>query len=59
LVVEVDGAIHAQRRGADTRRDRDLGRLGYHVLRVPAEVVMHERMLAVTLVRQAVERLAR
>jgi very-short-patch-repair endonuclease len=56
LVVEVDGAVHAQRRAADVRRDRDLGRLGYQVLRIPAEVVMRDRQLAVALVSWVVER---
>jgi very-short-patch-repair endonuclease len=32
LVVEVDGAYHARRQGADARRDRNLRRLGYRVL---------------------------
>jgi very-short-patch-repair endonuclease len=55
LVVEVDGAVHAQRGVADARRDRDLGRLGYQILRIPVEGVMRERTQAVALVRQAVE----
>ena len=42
LVVEVDGAIHARPQRADERRDRDLGRLGYSVLRVPAALVMKD-----------------
>jgi very-short-patch-repair endonuclease len=53
LVVEVDGAGHALQRAADARRDRNLARLGYQVLRIPAEVVMRERALAVALVQQA------
>lgn len=40
LVVEVDGAHHAQRRGADARRDECLRRLGYRVLRLEARVVL-------------------
>ncbi len=40
LVVEVDGASHVGRRGADARKDRELGRLGYRVLRVEAREVM-------------------
>ena len=55
LVVEVDGAIHARRRRADERRDRDLRRLGYHVLRVPAALVMNDIAAAVGLVRAALE----
>jgi very-short-patch-repair endonuclease len=42
LVVEVDGGIHARQRVADARWDRDLARLGYHVLRVPAQLVMQD-----------------
>jgi very-short-patch-repair endonuclease len=39
LVVEVDGRYHARRRVADARRERDLGRMGYRVLRVEAALV--------------------
>ena len=39
VVVEVDGRGHEFRRTADARRDRVLGRLGYHVLRIDAELV--------------------
>ena len=41
LVVEVDGGIHAHRVAADARRDERLRRLGYRVLRVSAEEVVH------------------
>ena len=40
LVVEVDGAQHAQRRGADKRRDRALAVAGLSVLRLPAQLVV-------------------
>ncbi len=53
LVVEVDGEVHARQRAADARRDRDLARLGYQLLRIPAQVVMRDREHAVALVRQA------
>jgi very-short-patch-repair endonuclease len=59
LVVEVDGGLHALRRRADVRRDRDLRRLGFVVLRIPAEFVMADRAAAVALVRDAVHRLRR
>jgi leucyl-tRNA synthetase len=59
LVVEVDGAIHLRQRAADARRDRDLGRLGYQVLRIPAGVVMRDGTAAVALVRAAVQSLRR
>jgi len=59
LVVEVDGAIHLRRRAADARRDRDLGRLGYRVLRVSASAVMRDVGGVVTLIRAEVERLRR
>ena len=39
LAVEVDGRSHEFRRAADARRDRVLGRLGYRVLRIDAELV--------------------
>jgi very-short-patch-repair endonuclease len=42
LVVEVDGGCHARRRCADERRDRELGRLGWRVLRLPAALVMRD-----------------
>jgi very-short-patch-repair endonuclease len=54
LVVEVDGAQHARRRGADARRDRALEAAGLRVLRVPAQVVLHELARALELVRAAV-----
>jgi very-short-patch-repair endonuclease len=59
LVVEVDGGIHARHRAADVRRDRDLARLGYHLLRVPAHAVMADLAAAVALVRGSVEGLRR
>ncbi len=39
LIVEVDDRSHELRRTADARRDRNLGRLGYRVLRIPAALV--------------------
>lgn len=39
---EVDDRSHELKRTADARRDRDLGRLGYRVLRVPAELVRRD-----------------
>jgi very-short-patch-repair endonuclease len=59
LVVEVDGGIHRQRRAADARRDRDLRRLGYGVLRLDAEVVLRKLQLAVEAIRVAVAGAAR
>ena len=58
LVVEVDGAYHAERVAADARRDRELARLGYRVIRVSHEAVIrrHEEVLAV--IRRAVRELA-
>ena len=50
LVVEVDGEVHAQRPGADARRDRDLGRMGYRVLRLPRAMVQERLAEAVALV---------
>jgi histidinol dehydrogenase/leucyl-tRNA synthetase/ATP-dependent DNA helicase RecG len=59
LVVEVDGRVHALRRAADARRDRDVGRLGYRVLRIPAELILRNREEAVALVLIRVQRLRR
>jgi len=42
LVVEVDGAYHAERGHADARRDAALERAGYRVVRVEAELVMRD-----------------
>jgi very-short-patch-repair endonuclease len=39
LIVEVDDRSHELKRTADSHRDRNLERLGYRVLRVPAELV--------------------
>lgn len=36
LVVEVDGGYHRLRKSSDARRDRELRRAGYTVLRLPA-----------------------
>ena len=57
LVVEVDGGYHAQRACADARRDRALGRAGYRVLRVEAELVMRDLEAAVARVAGEIERL--
>jgi very-short-patch-repair endonuclease len=54
LVVEVDGGWHAGRARADARRDRELMRLGWRVLRVPAEVVIRDLPLALASVVEAI-----
>jgi very-short-patch-repair endonuclease len=53
LVVEVDGAGHLRRRGADARRDEKLRRAGYQVLRLPAELVRREPAVALARIRVA------
>jgi very-short-patch-repair endonuclease len=55
LIVEVDGGSHEDRRRADERRDRELARLGYRVLRLPAALVMLEPDLAVERVAKLLE----
>jgi very-short-patch-repair endonuclease len=50
LVVEVDGGYHVTRRRADSRRDRELERLGWRVLRLPAHVVEQQLEVAVAAV---------
>ncbi|NUO54001.1 MAG: DUF559 domain-containing protein [Polyangiaceae bacterium] len=54
LVVEVDGGCHADRVARDARRDRELGRAGWRVVRVPAVLVLARLDDAVALVRAAV-----
>jgi very-short-patch-repair endonuclease len=54
LVVEVDGGYHAHTVARDARRDRDLAKLGYRVVRVPADLVLQDLAAAVALVRAAV-----
>jgi len=54
LVIEVDGGYHATRRRADERRDRELARRGWRVLRVPAEIVSRDLAGAVARVREAI-----
>jgi very-short-patch-repair endonuclease len=56
LVVEVDGGYHAERRAADARRDRALGRLGYRVLRLEAALVLDQPLEARARVREALSR---
>jgi very-short-patch-repair endonuclease len=53
VVVEVDGPYHARRQRADARRDSALGRLGYLVIRIEAELVMRSLPAAVARVREA------
>jgi very-short-patch-repair endonuclease len=53
VVVEVDGGWHSRRGAADARRDAKLGRLGYRVLRVSAELVMADLPAAVAVIRAA------
>ena len=44
LVIEVDGAYHAERQQADDdeRRERDLNKLNYNVIRFSNEEVLHD-----------------
>jgi leucyl-tRNA synthetase len=53
LVIEVDGKVHARRRGSDARKDRMLARLGYRVLRLSDELVRERLEQAVAQIRAA------
>jgi very-short-patch-repair endonuclease len=53
LVVEVDGAIHARKRGPDERRDLKLRRAGYRVVHINAALVLSNLPAAVAQVRAA------
>jgi very-short-patch-repair endonuclease len=60
LVIEVDGGYHVERSAADARRDAYLARLGFCVLRIPANLVTGDVSAALALVRGALaERLGR
>ena len=52
LVVEVDGGYHEKRSRADARRDRALEKLGYRVLRLPAELVVEHLAQALARIRE-------
>ena len=54
LIVEVDGGHHARRSAADARRDRALARMGYRVLRLPAELIENQLGEALARVRDAI-----
>jgi very-short-patch-repair endonuclease len=56
LVVEVDGRYHSRRRTADARRERDLRRMGYRVLRLDAALVEGQLAEAVAHIRVGVAR---
>ena len=53
LVVEVDGAYHARRCRAETRRDARLEVLGYRVLHLDVDLVMRELTVALERIRAA------
>ncbi len=53
LIVEVDGAIHARKQGADARRARKLQRAGFRIVRVSAQLVLADLNAAIALVRAA------
>lgn len=54
LVVEVDGSWHHSRGTADARRDRELRRLGFTVVRLPSSLVERHLPIAVQRVREAI-----
>lgn len=53
LIIEVDGGYHRQCAAADARKDRDLARLGYRVLRLDAELVLRQLPEALRLIQEA------
>jgi very-short-patch-repair endonuclease len=56
VVLEVDGAQHARRHGADKRRDRALAAAGLTVLRLPAQFVLRDLPLTLRQIAQALTR---
>ena len=53
LVIEVDGASHAERGRADARRDAALKRAGYRVVRLEASLVVSDIEQALSAIRAA------
>jgi very-short-patch-repair endonuclease len=53
LIVEVDGGYHARRASADARRDRKLARAGYSVVRIEANLIMHDLYAALAIIAAA------
>jgi very-short-patch-repair endonuclease len=53
LVIEVDGAYHAERGRADARRDAALERAGYRIVRVEASLVVSDIEQAMSAIRAA------
>ncbi|MFO0549917.1 MAG: DUF559 domain-containing protein [Polyangiaceae bacterium] len=53
LVIEVDGASHANRARADGRRDRYLARLGFRTLRLSDQLVRDDLQAALAAIRHA------
>ena len=53
LIVEVDGAYHTDRQRADARRDRELSRHGFRILRLPADLVLGALPQAIARIRAA------
>ena len=53
LIVEVDGGYHRTRQSLDTRRDLQLNRMGYRILRLEAERVRTNLQAALEQIRAA------
>jgi very-short-patch-repair endonuclease len=54
VAVEVDGGYHEGRGRADARRDRELRRFGFVVVRLEAELVSRDLPAALMLVGEAI-----
>ena len=54
LIVEVDGGYHSSRGVADARRDCELSRHGFRVLRLSEQLVLDAPQQAVALIRAAI-----
>ncbi|MEZ4660769.1 MAG: DUF559 domain-containing protein [Caldilineaceae bacterium] len=54
LVIELDGAIHAQRSGHDAARDRILTQHGFHILRMNNATILENLPVALNQIRQTI-----
>jgi very-short-patch-repair endonuclease len=53
LVVELDGACHAERVAYDAERDRNLAKHGIHTLRIPSRQVFSDMAGVIRRIKQS------
>jgi very-short-patch-repair endonuclease len=56
MIIEVDGGQHAVRKEYDTRRDNWLREQGFRILRLPDNVVLKQRQVALEAIWQELQK---